>query len=113
MQREDCQTKRIPVVPADIPTPRFDRFLREITCGDDELAAYMLRLMALCITGLALHLLIFFIGRGRNGKGVLLRLLEKMLGREMFAISLRPEDAARRRYQDRDERLMGRLEESG
>ena len=37
MQREDCQTRRIPVVPADIPTPRFDRFLREITCGDDEL----------------------------------------------------------------------------
>ncbi len=84
MQREDCQTRRIPVVPADIPTPRFDRFLREITCGDDELAAYILRLMALCITGLALHLLIFFYGSWRNGKGVLLRLLEKMLGREMF-----------------------------
>ena len=110
MQREDCQTKRIPVVPADIPTPRFDRFLREITCGDDELAAYMLRLMALCITGLALHLLIFFYGRGRNGKGVLLRLLEKMLGREMFAISLRPEDVEYHRgSEDRNKRLMGRL----
>jgi P4 family phage/plasmid primase-like protien len=110
MQREDCQTKRIPIVPADAPTPRWDRFLREITCGDDELAAYIVRLLALCITGKALHLLIFFYGRGRNGKGVLLRLLEKILGRELFAVSLRPEDVEYHRgAEDRNKRLMGRL----
>ena len=110
MQREDCQTKRIPIQPVDSPTPRWDRFLREITCADSELAAYLVRLMALCVTGKALHLLIFFYGRGRNGKGVLLRLLEKILGRELFAISLRPEDVEYRRgSEDRNKRLMGRL----
>jgi hypothetical protein len=56
MQREDCQTKRIPIMPAEIPTPRWDRFRREITCGDDDLAAYIQRLLALSLTGLALHL---------------------------------------------------------
>jgi P4 family phage/plasmid primase-like protien len=110
MTREDCQTKRIPRLAADTPTTRFARFLREITCGDDELAAYLVRLMALCITGKALHLLIFFYGRCRNGKGVLLRLLEKMLGREIFAVTLRPDDVEYRRGgDDRDKRLMGRL----
>jgi P4 family phage/plasmid primase-like protien len=110
MQREDCQTKRIPIMPADIPTPRWDRFLREITCGDDDLAAYIQRLLTLSISGLALHLLIFFYGRGRNGKGVLLRLLEKIIGRELFAISLRPEDVEYHRgSEDRNKRLMGRL----
>jgi P4 family phage/plasmid primase-like protien len=110
MQREDCQTRRIPITPADVPTPRWDRFRREITCGDDDLSAYLVRMMALCITGKALHLLIFFYGRGRNGKGVLLRLLEKILGRELFAVALRPEDIEYHRgSDDRDKRLMGRL----
>jgi putative DNA primase/helicase len=110
MGREDCQTRRIPVRPADVPTPRWNRFLREITCGDDELAAYIKRLMALCITGLALHLLVILHGRGRNGKGVLLRLMEKMLGGEQFAVCLRPEDVEYRGgSEDRNKRLMGRL----
>lgn len=110
MEREDCQTQRLPSMPADVPTPRWDLFLREITCGDDELASYIKRLMALGVTGKALHLLIFFYGRGRNGKGVLLRLLEKMLGRELYAVSLRPEDIEYRKgSDDRNKRLMGRL----
>jgi len=110
MQREDCQTKRVQIVPADVLTPRWTPFLQEITCGDGELAAYILRVMALCITGLSLHLLIIFYGRGRNGKGVLLRLLEKILGGELFAISLRPEDVEYQRGgEERNKRLMGRL----
>lgn len=110
MLREDCQTKRTGIIPADVQTPRWDRFLREITCGDVELAAYIERLMALCITGKALHLLVIFFGRGRNGKGITLRLLEKILGRELFAISLRPEDVEYHRgSEDRNKRLMGRL----
>ena len=53
---------------------------------------------------------VFFYGRGRNGKGVLLRLLEKILGRELFAVSLRPEDVQYNRgSEDRNKRLMGRL----
>ena len=97
-------------MPEEIPTPRWDSFLREITCGDDQLAAYIQRLMALCISGLALHLLIFFYGSGRNGKGVLLRLLEKILRNDTYTTSIRPEEVEYRRGgEDRNKRLMGRL----
>lgn len=110
MQREDCQTKRIRTMPTNIPTPRWDRFIREITCGDDELAAFIVRLLALSITGLSLHFLIFFFGTGRNGKGVLLRLLEKILGTEMFAVVIKPDEVEfQRGSADRNKRLMGKL----
>jgi P4 family phage/plasmid primase-like protien len=110
MRREDCQTKRILISPSDMPTPRWDRFKREISCGDDELAAFMVRLFALALTGLSLHLLIFFYGKGRNGKGVSLRLVEWILGREMFAASLKPDDVEYRGGSaDRNKRVMGRL----
>ena len=110
MQREDCMTRRLKVMPVEMPTPRWDSFLREITCGDDQLAAYIERLMALCISGLALHLLIFFYGSGRNGKGVLLRLVEKVLRNDTYTTSIRPEELEYRRGgEDRNKRLMGRL----
>lgn len=110
MKREDCQTKRISISPNNISTERWDRFLNEITCGNDELAAYLVRLMVLCLSGLSRHLLIFFYGKGRNGKGVLLRLVEKLLGRELFAVALRPEDVEYHRGgEERNKRLMGRL----
>lgn len=110
MKREDCLTRRLKVMPLEMPTPRWDLFLREITREDEELAAYIQRLMALSISGLALHLLIFFHGSGRNGKGVLLRLLEKILRKDTYTTSIRPEEVEYRRGgEDRNKRLMGRL----
>lgn len=110
MHREDCQTKRIRTMPDNGPTPRWDRFLREITCKDEELAAFIVRLLALSITGLSLHVLIFFYGMGRNGKGVLLRLLEKILGPEIFAVVVKPDEVEYQRgSSDRNKRLMGKL----
>jgi P4 family phage/plasmid primase-like protien len=110
MQREDCLTRRLKVMPVEMPTPRWDSFLREITCGDDELAAYIQRLMALSISGVALHLLVFFYGSGRNGKGVLLRLLAKILRGETYTTVIRPEEVEYRRGgEDRNKRLMGRM----
>jgi putative DNA primase/helicase len=76
----------------DVPTPRWDRFLEEITLGDGELAAYLVRLCSLCLSGLPYHGLFFLWGRGRNGKGVLLRLMMKILGDGVFAVSLRPSE---------------------
>lgn len=109
MQREDCLTRRLKVMPVEMQTPRWDRFLREITCEDDELVAYIQRLMALSISGLALHLLVFFYGSGRNGKGVLLRLLTKILRGEAYTTVIRPEEVEwRRGGEDRNKRLMGR-----
>jgi P4 family phage/plasmid primase-like protien len=110
MVREDCQTKRIAVMPADVPTPRWDRFLQEITCGDAELADFIGRLFALATTGLSLHHLIFFSGRGRNGKGVSMRLLDHILGQGGFCIVIKPEDVEYQKGStDRTKRLMGRL----
>jgi P4 family phage/plasmid primase-like protien len=109
MRREDCQTKRLTVTPADVPTPRWDRFLREITRGDEQLAAFIVRLFALASTGLSLHHLIFFHGRGRNGKGASLRLLERILGQGMFSVVLKPSDVEYGKGSDRDKRLMGAL----
>jgi P4 family phage/plasmid primase-like protien len=110
MVRDDCQTKRIAVMTVDMPTPRWDRFLQEITCGDAELAAFIVELFALSMTGLALHVLIFFYGRGRNGKGASLRLLEWMLGQGLFSVILKPDDVEYQRGStDRNKRLMGKL----
>jgi putative DNA primase/helicase len=107
MRREDCQSKRLTVVPTNTPTPRWDSFLREISCGDEPLAAFIVRLFALAITGLSLHHLIFVYGRGRNGKGCALRLLEKILGE--FAGVMKPSDLEFGGSETRDKRLMGRL----
>lgn len=110
MQREDCLTRRLKVMPVEMSTPRWESFLREITCGDDELSAYLQRLMSLSISGLSQHVLIFFYGSGRNGKGVLLRLLEKILRKDTYTASIRPEEVEYRRGgEDRNKRLMGRL----
>ena len=109
MQREDCQTKRLTVTPSDVPTPRWDRFLEEITIKDTLTAEFIVRLFALAITGLSLHLLIFFHGRGRNGKGASLRLLERILGQGMFSVALKPSDVEYGKGGDRDKRLMGAL----
>ena len=110
MLRADCQTRRLKVSPVSMPTPRWDRFLREITCEDAALGSYIERLMAISISGLALHNLIFFYGSGRNGKGVLLRLLSKILRGETFVVNIRPEELEYRRgAEDKAKRLFGRL----
>ena len=110
MRREDCQSRRLKIVPTEMPTPLWDRFLREITGNDEDLAAYIVRLMAVSITGLALHLLIFFHGTGRNGKGAVLRLLAKILRGETFTTVIRPEEVEYRGGgEDRNKRLMGRM----
>src|SRR5262249_32365366 len=60
MRREDYISQRIDVTPdAECPTPRFDGFIAEITCEDGELASYLLRLCALCLTALPFQALFF------------------------------------------------------
>jgi len=90
MHRADCITRRTKMMPAPIPTPRFDQFITEIACGDAELAAFILRLCALCLSGHPEQILVICWGFGRNGKGVLLRLLAKILG--PFAVTIRPNE---------------------
>jgi putative DNA primase/helicase len=102
MRREDCITKRLYIAPEDVATPRWDRFLKEITLGDGELAAYLVRLCALCLTGMPYQGLFFLWGRGRNGKGVLLRLLMKILCEGTFGVILRPSEITANTRDDSD-----------
>jgi P4 family phage/plasmid primase-like protien len=99
VRRDDYTTDRINVSPdANCPTTRFDSFLREITCGDVSLANYLLHLCALCLTGEASQNLFFLYGRGRNGKGVLIRMMTAILSR--FAWSLNPSEVTVSRFGD-------------
>lgn len=91
-------------------TPRWDRFLDEITLGNTELKTFLLRLCALCLTAHPFQGLFFLWGRGRNGKGVLLRLLVHILG-QGFTASFRPNELAVSKYdEDKARRSFNKLE---
>ena len=110
MLREDCQSKRIDVFPVDAPPQRWIRFLDEVTRGDRELAAYLEWIAASALTGLSPQLLFFFYGSGRNGKGVFLRLLAKILRGTHYTAFIRPEEVEYKRGgEDKNKRLFGRL----
>jgi len=101
MRREDYISQRIDVSPdPNCPTSRFDRFIAEITCGDGALANYLLRLCALCLTAIPFQALFFLWGRGRNGKGVLIRTLTAILGEGKFAWPLRPSEITVSKFGD-------------
>jgi P4 family phage/plasmid primase-like protien len=101
MRREDYISQRVDVSPdPNCPTPRFDSFISEITCGDGALANYLLRLCALCLTAVPYQGLFFLWGRGRNGKGVLIRMLTAILGDGRFAWPLRPSEITVSRFGD-------------
>lgn len=62
-------------------SPRWERFLKEVTDGDDELVEYLRRLSGLSLVGAVIeHLLALLYGSGRNGKGVFLGALQSVLG---------------------------------
>jgi P4 family phage/plasmid primase-like protien len=101
MRREDYISQRIDVSPdPNCPTPRFERFIAEITCGDGALANYLLRLCALCLTAVPYQALFFLWGRGRNGKGCLIRMLTAILGEGKFAWPLRPSEITVSKFGD-------------
>lgn len=109
---EDYLTRRLYVAPAEMATERFDLFMDEITLNDAELKTYLLRLMALCLTGQAEQVLVFWYGTGANGKGVLTRLLVKLLGEgsDGFVCSLRPNEVAKSGdSDDRQKRAFSRF----
>lgn len=104
MRREDGITRRIAVTPLKMLTDRFDRFIQEITCGNTSMGEFLLDLMALCLTGEPVQRLIWFLGSGRNGKSVFLRLLGKLLG--PFFFPLRTNDLIVNRNGDSEKRTV-------
>ena len=71
-----------PVAPAgDPPPPRWDRFLKECTQGDADLASYLKRAMGYTLYGsLREHVLFYLFGDGGNGKSVFLDVVAELLG---------------------------------
>jgi putative DNA primase/helicase len=60
---------------------RIDKFYNEIACGDEELKALLLDITAYCLTeGNHWQKTFIFYGDGCNGKGVLFRVLESIMG---------------------------------
>lgn len=111
MRRENFVSQRLYLKPDSVKsTPRFDRFLDEITVANVELKTFILRLCALCLTAHPFQGLFFFWGRGRNGKGVLLRLLASILGRS-FTATFRPNELTVSKYdEDKAKRSLNKLE---
>ncbi len=74
---------RITAAPVDLDGahPGWDAFLKETFDGDDTLIGYVRRLCGLALLGdVRDHVLPFFYGAGANGKGVLLLVLQGLLG---------------------------------
>ncbi|MFD9053474.1 DNA primase family protein [Streptomyces zaomyceticus] len=81
---KDFHSRSTSVGPAQAPTPRWTRFLRD-TFGDDSDGAQMIRflhlLLGYSITGdVGGQVMPFLFGAGKNGKSVLLDVLMKLLG---------------------------------
>jgi P4 family phage/plasmid primase-like protien len=69
--------------------PRWRQFLEETFCGDKELIEYMQVQLGYCITGYRReHTFMIFHGTGRNGKGTLVSVLQRLLG-ALFGVAPR------------------------
>ena len=69
------------IAPPGTPAPLCMQFLAQVTRGDEELTRYLQRLVGYGLTGLAReHVLNFVYGGGRNGKGVFLNTITKLMG---------------------------------
>ena len=110
MQREDYVSRCLTVAPdASHPTPRWTRFLLEIACRDRDLAEYLRRLCALCLTAHAEHAIFALYGSGRNGKGSFIRVIQGILGNS--AVMLRPRELAESKFaDDANKRTLSTLE---
>jgi putative DNA primase/helicase len=77
--------------------PRWERFMQEITGGNDELASYMQRAVGYSLTGDTTEQVLFLChGGGANGKSVFLDVITWLLGDYAANVSFDTFDASRR-----------------
>ncbi|MGA7968082.1 MAG: phage/plasmid primase, P4 family [Terriglobales bacterium] len=107
MQREDRITKRTRIAPdPDCKTEKFLRFMEEITCGDRELSAYLMRFGGYVLTGSTKAQCVpFWYGHGANGKGTLLNVLQNIMGGE-YGTVLRMSNLSRKEKEDDGQRRI-------
>lgn len=111
MQRTDYITKRTRVRPDPNCEPkRFLKFMDEITDGDTELNAYLMRHAGYGLTGCtAEHCLPFWWGPGGNGKGELINIRQYIMGYE-YGTVLRMDDLSfRDKGNDNQRRIIAKL----
>lgn len=69
------------VMPQRMPTPIWDRFLKETTAGDQDLVRFLKQMAGYCLTGnTSEHSLFFLYGPGGNGKSVFVNTIAAVLG---------------------------------
>ncbi|MFP3041215.1 phage/plasmid primase, P4 family [Treponema primitia] len=76
---DDRFTMSATVRPEDGETPVFDGFLEWATCGNDELKGWLLTACGVALFGHVTDRITNFYGNGSNGKGTLLRTLQKIM----------------------------------
>ena len=111
MQRTDYVTKRTRVRPdANCEPKRFLKFMDEITDGDTELNAYLMRHAGYGLTGCTTeHCLPFWWGPGGNGKGELINIRQYIMGFE-YGTVLRMDDLTfRDKGSDNQRRIIAKL----
>lgn len=75
-------TRKLPITfDKEANCPNIDKFLKQVTCGDENMEKYLLEILADCLTNhyesQKGHI---FIGTGANGKGTFQRLIKKFMG---------------------------------
>jgi putative DNA primase/helicase len=81
-RRKDLDTRMVAVqFDPEASCPRFSRFMDEVFVGDSEIIRYVQQLFGYALLGeVREHILPIFYGEGRNGKGTLLGLFQRILG---------------------------------
>lgn len=81
-QRSDYLTKVMPVrYDPDAMCPKWEQFLYEVFCGDDNLIDYIRKIMGYCLTGsVQEHTFFILYGDGLNGKSTFINVMSHILG---------------------------------
>ncbi len=73
----------------DAPCPEWERYVTEVMGDDPEMAAFLQRVFGYGITGLSReHVFLVLYGRGRNGKSIMVEIIQQVLGVENGAAAL-------------------------
>lgn len=84
-------------------SPEFEKFLREILCGNQSKIRYLLAALGYSLTGDTSQECMFILygSTTRNGKGTLMETIAHMMGGESgYAMTANPETLARRQFRD-------------
>jgi putative DNA primase/helicase len=81
----------------DAPCPLWETFITDVTEGEPEMADFLKRVAGYSTVGSSIEqTLLFFTGRGSNGKGAFCRTVSRALGE--YAVSVNADFLHKRRY---------------